>query len=282
MLRQAVVVALLLAALIFVMRHLPQVGAHVIVGLLALLVSAITFGAVVSGLLSRRTTEPSVVVIPADQIGEVARMKERDLEFSIDLHARVLSHGFFVSLGPQFMRAYHRTFVDSPHAIGLIATAREHPVGFLVGVLRPRAHAKWVLANRGAGLVLRGAAALAIRPRTAVRFVSTRMRTYVASWRRHGSRPNTETEMKPALPAVLSHMAVVPGAQGTGVGSKLAYSFEASARSAGVSRAILTTLGGETGAGPFYARLGWTPRGTRAQIGGLAMEEWGRDLDGER
>ena len=281
-LRQAVVLGLLLAALVFVMRHLPPVSGHVIVALLVLLVSATVLGVLASGLQARSATEPSVVVIPADQIGEVARMVEDDLEFSANLHVEALSHGFFVSLGPRFMRAYHRTFLESPHAIGLIATARELPVGFLVGALRPRDHASWVLRHRGVGLAVRGAAALAVRPRVAIRFTSSRMLSYLARWRHHrGAGSIREQAQSESLSALLTHMAVVPGARGTGVGSKLVRTFEGSARGAGVDRAILTTLEGDAGAGPFYARLGWTPRGARAHIGGLPMEEWARDLNGE-
>ena len=278
--RQIAVVAVLLAAFVYVIRHLPPVSGHVIIGFLVLLASATILGFLVSGLLSRRTSEPLVVVIPADHVGEIAGMGDGDLAFSADLHAQALSHGFFVSLGPRFMRAYHRTFLDSPHAIGLIATAREHRVGFLVGVLRPRAHSTWVLSHRGVGLVIRGAAALAIRPRVAVGFIGSRMRIYVDRWRRHVTEPSVKTEPQ-ALPAVLSHMAVVSGAQGTGVGSKLVRAFELSAKGEGVNRASLTTLEGRAGAGPFYARLGWTRRGARPHIGGLPMEEWARDLEQE-
>ena len=282
--RHLFVATLLVGTLIFVLLHLPPLSGHLIVAGIAALASAALVGVAVGQLITRQGTDPPVVVITAPGAADVRTMQSDDLDFCAELHAQALAHGFFVSLGHGFMRAYHRTFLESPHAIELISTARGHPVGFLVAVLRPQSHVRWVLRHRGAGLAFRGAIALAMRPRIAIRFVRDRLRRYLAGWRRHGGRSAEETEDTRfgSAPAVLSHMAVVTGARGTGAGRRLVETFEATAGNAGARWAMLTTLAGSEGAGGFYARLGWSLRGRAIDLNGVPTEQWARELGGER
>lgn len=281
-LRQVFVLALLTATLIFVLHHLPPLSGHAILASAGVFAGAALVAALAGGILARGRSDSPIVVITAPGESEVRQMQEDDLDFCAELHAQALGHGFFVSLGPGFMRAYYRNFLESPHAMALTSVVKGHPVGLLVGVLQPQAHARWVLRHRGAGLALRGAAALTVRPRVAAHFVKSRLRRYASAWRRH-KRPASKqasNSQSGSAPAVLSHMAVVPGARGAGAGRELVRSFEATSRGAGARWAILTTLAGPEGAGPFYARLGWTRHGATSNLSGVPMEQWTRTFEG--
>lgn len=278
--RHVFVLALLVAALIFALHHLPPLSGHALLASTGVFIGAALVAALVGALLARRSSDPPIVMIGARGASEVQQAHEEDLDFCAQLHTQALPHGFFASLGPGFMRAYYRTFLTSPHATALVASTRGHRMGFVVGVLHAKGHAQWVMRHHGAGLALRGVAALAVRPRLAVRFVRSRVGRYAATWRRH-RKPESQQAATPrpdSTPAVLSHMAVVPGARGTGIGSELVRSFEATASEAGARGAILTTLAGTEGSGSFYAGLGWDRRRSRANLDGAPTEEWSRAL----
>lgn len=275
-LADGLVVGFAAAALGYGLHHLPPLSSHPALGVAIALVATGVVATALGRIAAprRRSGLPTLVVAPTAD--ERARpLRRGDLDFCAALHADALPHGFFVELGPRFLRSYYATFLDSPHAVALLASVGGHPAGALVGVLSPRAHARWVLRRRAVTLALRGAASMALRPRPALRFLKTRLGRYAASWRRHatGSASGGADE-----PAVLSHVAVVAGARGTGAGRRLVRSFEREARRAGARRAVLSTLEGHEGAGAFYARLGWRRSGSHATADGRRMEEWTRDL----
>lgn len=227
------------------------------------------------------------MVLAGDAASSTREASKADLPFMASLHRDALPHGFFVRLGPRFLRTYYATFIDSPYARALIATVRGHSVGMLVGILEPASHTRWVLRRRGLQLALQGAASLAVRPVAAVTFARTRLVRYGAAWRRHrGTAENTEHERAPTArqhpPAVLSHVAVSPSARGAGVGAELVRRFEAAAAGAGRGWVVLLTLEGADGAGRFYQGLGWEHGGRRQSFDGPPMVEWSKTLRGNQ
>jgi predicted N-acetyltransferase YhbS len=60
---------------------------------------------------------------------------------------------------------------------------------------------------------------------------------------------------------VLAHVAVATEARSRGIGTVLIDRFVADAAYCGCARVSLVTLTGADGAGPYYQRLGWQPRG---------------------
>lgn len=182
--------------------------------------------------------------------------------FAARLHADALPHGFFASLGEQYLRAYYMSFLSSPHACALMADLDGVPVGLVVGPLDPEAHRSFTIRRHGARLAFQGVRALVRRPRLGVEFLGTRLRRYtkaiVRTFRPRSSRPSTEQhpQLRGRL-GVLSHIAVVPDARGEGVGEALVEAFVQSARSAGLDRLQLLTLADGEGAASFYDRLGW-------------------------
>ena len=269
--------ALLAAALSYALHHtLPWNGHDLDI---ALVITAAVAVSVAAGLVARPAERqlPAVVTMQPGS-ADVSIARSRDLGFYAALHAQTLEHGFFAALGHGFLRAYYSTFVASPHAVALIARADGAPVGIVVGVLDPRSHARWVIRRRGLRLALRGLAMLVLRPRIAVTFAQTRFGRYRQVWRRNRSESDYKRSSAQRRTAVLSHIAVVPGGRGSGVGSALVDAFLTTARAAGAARATLVTRPGDGGAGPFYRRLGWRHDGTRAGFDGQPVATFAIDL----
>lgn len=213
---------------------------------------------------------PLVITLGPDG-AKVRAVGADDLDFCAALHAETLPHGFFAELGHRFLRAYLATFVASPHAVALLLTAHDEPVGMVVGILRPRAHTRWVVRHRGTRLALLGCLALATRPRLALHFARTRIARYRRAWGRRSAAPAAEP---PEQPAVLSHVAVAPGAQGQGLGAQLVDAFVDAARAAGSPRVVLVTLAGESGAAGFYRARGWLESGRSHDFDGEPVIEF--------
>lgn len=275
------------ALLTYALHHLPPLAGHAV----ASMVTAVAITTLITILVaSRPTLKPSVeapvLVLSPDSDLTIRDGDHDDLGFTAALHKEALPHGFFADLGPRFLRAYHRTYLDSPHGTFTVATLEGHRVGFVAGTVDPARHRGWLLRHHGLRLALIGSSALLARPRVALHFFRTRVQRYVAAWRRARRRSDPPTSANgPAAPAglaQLSHVATSQGARGVGAGSALVRAFITSARAAGADEATLTTLRGPAGAGPFYRAQGWT-RGEDVSFSGTAFEQWHYDLrDGER
>lgn len=135
-----------------------------------------------------------------------------------------------------------------------------------------------MIRRRGLRLAVGGLVALASRPRSALRFVTTRLGRYARAWRNRGSREESGQAGLDRAPAVLSHVAVLPGARKSGVGRGLVSAFADASLEAGADRATLVTLEDQDGAGAFYAGLGWTPGDIRSTPEGRRLREWSISL----
>lgn len=269
-------VALVAASFGYGLHHLPGLGPHrPLLILTGVLVAATAVALPVLVAAARRHPVPPAVALPVDRRVTVRSYAGgADAHLGAALQAAELEHGFFVDLGPQFLRAYQRTYADSPHAVALVAEVGGHRVGVLVGVLRPARHARWVLKRRGPRLAAIGGLALLMRPRLALRFMRTRAARYARGWRRR--RGEAEATAEEATYAVLSHVAVVPGARGSGAGSALVVAFEREVAAAGVPEMRLVTRPGRDGAGAFYERLGWQAAETRTTADASTMQAFRR------
>lgn len=241
---------------------------------------------------------------------DVRPLSSDDLGFAADLHLQRLPHGFFTRLGPRFMRTYYRSFIDSPHAVALIAVRASHRTGVIVGTVNNRNHYSWTLRNMGWELGLVGLLALLARPRVLALFARTRLRRYARAGLRmlRSHRPGAtrsapataasstagSTEPSGATPAdgssggattpspevaVLTHVAVDPSASGSGTGRRLTDSFRRAVASAGASEIRLVTLAGDEGASGFYRRLGWHHVADRSGGDGSSVSEYRMPLE---
>ena len=261
------------AALGYAIHHLGPLQDHavesVVIGLaVAMLLVALPAAAVVS----REPLPQLLVAAPGSH--DVRTAGAADVHFTAAVHAELLPHGFFTQLGSRFLRAYHRTFVDSPHAVAYVATVSDVSVGMLVGIVRPGAHARWVMRHRGVRLAILGAAGLCMHPVIGLRFLQRRSGTYLSGWRRNRRRRDGELAAAVEESAVLSHVAVLRGARRTGAGRSLVATFVEACRADDAPRATLLTLDSPDGAGAFYAGLGWRPGEVRTTRDGHRMREW--------
>lgn len=273
--------ALAAASLTYGLHHMPPLEDHGVSTALLVLAAAVVLSALPTALSHATERQLPLVVAVGGRSGVVRPAGSADLAFCASLQAETLPHGFFAQLGHRFVRAYLATFLASPHAIGLVVTVREAPVGMVVGVLRPGPHARWVLRRRGVRLAVLGVAALAVRPQPALRFVRTRLGRYRRALRRaHTPVPDASAASAGDGPAVLSHIAVAPGAQGAGFGAQLVAAFLGDVLAAGCERVVLTTLAGEAGAAGFYRRNGWHEDGEVIGFDGQRMIGFSLELPG--
>lgn len=202
-----------------------------------------------------------------------------DLVATSEIHARELPHGYFPELGPRFLAAYHRSFVESPHAVATVATLDGKVAGFLVGTIRTGAHYRDVVRRHGLRLGLYALGGLLRNPIAVAHLVRSRLRRYlrvVVRYARGGGPPRTRTRHRPdgGPVAVLTHVAVLPGARGHGLGAELVGRFVDEVRAADVGEIRLVTLVGEEGAAEFYERLGWQRMRRRWGAGGRQVVEF--------
>lgn len=205
-----------------------------------------------------------------------ARLTSRPLEpadvyTTARLHCELLGDGLFPRLGPAFVRRWHLTFVDNPHASAHVVTdAGGDVLAFILATTDQAQYVSETLRSAKWPLALRGAVGLARRPGLALSFLRTRTRRYA---RRilASSQPAPVTAPAAHEPVAVVHAIVTaPAARGSGLGRRLMACFEADVAAAGVNRMELLT----EDAGPaveFYRRLGWTEREVRTNSDGRRM-----------
>lgn len=211
-------------------------------------------------------------------------LERRDLAFSARLHASALPHGFFVSLGPRFLRAYHRSFVDSPYGVALVALVDGDPAGFVVGTADDGRHYHHVVRRQWWLLLPAALAGLARHPGLAWRFARTRLRRYARGFvrlRRGSPPPSTASTSAPAAAGpqgVLTHIAVSTDRRGEGVGLALMSGFKDAVRAGGGRRLRVVTQAGDAGAARFYVRTGWESGGRLCDAEGTWWEAFAVEL----
>lgn len=201
----------------------------------------------------------------------VRPLVDADAPATAALHAQALPGSFFVDLGPRFLRAYHRSFADSPYAVALVASRGSDVEGFLLGVLSPAQHGAYVLRTWGARLAVRAALALLVRPRLLAVFLRTRLLRYARGlWRRVRPVAASPSPGAAGAWAVLSHVAVDGARRGSGAGAALVGVLHDRVTAAGATGVVLLTS--LDGGGPaFYRRLGYDEQG---QVTGADGQPW--------
>ena len=222
-----------------------------------------------------------VAVAPLDEPTMLLRVVEvRDAGRTARLHLEALPGGFFVSLGPRFLRAYHRTFLTSPAGIALLAERDGETVGFIVGTVDEATHYRHVVRRDRWSLGARGLAALMSKPELLVRFVQTRLYRYLRGMVRLSRAPvatDNEGTVR-ATTGVLSHMAVDAAHRGDGVGAVLLDAFVDTAKAQGARSIRLSTAANNVAAQRFYERHGWQSGGQQTDADGQRWFHYGRRL----
>jgi ribosomal protein S18 acetylase RimI-like enzyme len=156
--------------------------------------------------------------------------------------------GFFLSfLGPRFLELFYRAFLEDAAGIAFVATGDNGSVlGSVVGPLVPGGFFKRLRRRRWWKFCLASTSALLRRPW----IVNRLLRAICYRGDAH------ESDGPPR--ALLSSLAVAPGAQGRGIGQALVKAWLLEARRRGARGAFLTTdADGNDAVNAFYQRLGW-------------------------
>lgn len=203
---------------------------------------------------SGAASEPSEP--PAPVPVSLRRMRHTDLAFATAEHRAHFPDNVMGRLGGPFLRRYYATFLDTPFAVATVAQTQGEACGYLVGILDTRQHRRLLLRRHGAALLATALLGSFRHPRMAYRLLTRRVGLRLR--RLHHPDRATGTESTPSRVAVLSHVATTGRMRGQGVGSALVTRFVQDCRVDGAHRVSLATLDGPAGAGPFYARQGWT------------------------
>lgn len=205
---------------------------------------------------------------------EVRVLADADAGLTARLHAIELPEGFFPRLGERFLREYHRSFLDSPHAVAYAVHGPGRVEGFLVGVLEPGPHGAYVLRRWGLRLAVSAVLALLTRPRVLVVFLRTRVLRYARGlWRRRSGGVAEGPGPTPGRWAVLSHVAVDSACRGSGAGAALLQRLHQDVVAAGAAGVVLLTAADGPGPG-FYLRLGYEDEGDVVGADGRAWRRF--------
>lgn len=225
---------------------------------------------------------PELVLALPESVVTVRAARPADLRRTAAIHRRCLPSGFFARLGDRFLARYHASFATSPSAILLVAEDDGTVVGFLAGTFDNAAHYRWLVRGRPLLRLLPvGVAALLRDRRLAAEFARTRLRRYARAVVRRLPTPRPAVDARAdgavSTVGVLTHVAVLEDARGTGAGRALVAEFTRQAVAAGTDELRLVTAA-EGDATAFYRRLRWTSRGTRRAADGTFVEEFVRRL----
>jgi GNAT superfamily N-acetyltransferase len=209
-------------------------------------------------------------------------MDTSHLPYVVSEHRRLFPDGFFTRLGPGFLAAHTRTYLTSPHATGFVAEVDGGPVGYVVGIVDPVLHRRHLLRAHGAGLAVRAAGALTVRPALTAHFLRTRLPRYARKLvpRRRTTEYAVPKSLSPlGREAVLAHVAVREEYRSFAIGRRLVERFTDFAVLAGCTRVSLVTAAGPGGAGPYYEQRGWQLRGESHTPEGKHLLVYARLLD---
>lgn len=209
------------------------------------------------------------------------------------LHTRELPHEFLTRFGPEFLSRYYRAFIESPHAVALVAGVDGEPErcggervdGALLGTFDTGAHYSYLVRRHGPGLALSGLRQVCRRPRLAGELVRTRLLRYVRGILRSfgyaaAGGKNDASDREEERIGFVAYVAVDRKRRGRGIGGRLFGAYEELAREAGLRRLELVTLPDERGAAPFFEHVGWKRGGEVTSRSGEHYAFFSRDLGG--
>jgi GNAT superfamily N-acetyltransferase len=197
---------------------------------------------------------------------QIAPLAPENVDSVVKLHLRAFPDFFLSLLGPRFLREFYLSFLADPVAMAFVARNEiEGVVGAIVGPLDPRGFFTRLLRRRWWAFCLASFSALLRRPSSAARLA--RALVY------RGEAPGGPVR------ALLSSIAVEPGAQGKGIGQALVQRWLDEARSRRACGCYLTTDAENNDAvNRFYLSQGWKLESTYTTPDGRKMNRYVYDF----
>lgn len=199
------------------------------------------------------------------------RMGVQDLDFVLEQHKMHFPDNVFHRLGPRMLQCYYRTFLDSNHAVALVALIDGHPSGYLTGVLDTVRHRQLVKQFHKSSLAVASLLAALRHPLLAAGLVRRRVQV--------NRRPNSKQPDAPTVTAVLSHVAVQTSRQRLGSGSALVDAFLDHCRAVQSSEVWVATADDPEPSERLYLRRGFTLTGRDRTFDGRWIRLYKLDLD---
>ena len=195
-------------------------------------------------------------------------MRAEDVETVVRIHLESFP-GFFLSfLGPRFLRLLYRSIHDDPEGLALVEETDSRIEGFAVGVRRQAGFYRRLIRRRLFPFAWAALGAAGRRPSVVPRLL-------------RALRRPSEARVA-AAEACLMSVAVLPGAEGGGVGRQLVEAFCRAMAGAGVEAVSLTTDADHNDrTNAFYTRLGFTLARTFVTPEGRRMNEYCKRVRGE-
>lgn len=198
---------------------------------------------------------------------EVRAATAHDVARIVDVHTAAFPEFFLTFLGPAFLTRFYAAVVDDTANISLVADDGRSILGFVVGPLHPAGFFRGLLLHQGWGFATDAVPAIARRPLYTARHL-LRGLFY------RGDVPDAKPET-----ALLSSIAVVPKASGSGVASALLEAFCRRAADHGSQRVYLTTdRDANDAANRFYLKHGFVCDGQLQRRDGRVMNRYLRVL----
>jgi ribosomal protein S18 acetylase RimI-like enzyme len=193
---------------------------------------------------------------------EISPLKAACLDEVVTLHLLAFPEFFLSSLGPRFLREFYASFLADPQGVGWVAyNEAGEVVGVVVGAVDPRGYFGRLFRRRWWAFSLASLGAVARRPACVPRLLGAMLY--------RGDRPSGSVR------ALLSSVAVLPAAQGRGVGSALMRRWLDEVRRRGAAGCYLTTdASGNDAVNACYRSLGWTLEATFQTRQGRAMNRY--------
>jgi len=192
-------------------------------------------------------------------------MVASDIQQVVAVHMSAFKGFFLTFLGPRFLSELYCAILADGSGIALVCADASQLLGFVAGSTQPAGLYRRLLRTAWYRFALAGLPAVVRRPRTAIRLVRALRAPDQAT-----SAPGTGTLMS---------IAVLPEAQGSGVGRQLVMAFLAEARQRGLVAVDLTTDAIDNdGTNRFYRGLGFQLSRTFRTPEGRAMNEYRIDL----
>ena len=178
----------------------------------------------------------------------------------VDVHLQAFPGFFLTFLGPRFLREFYLSFTYDPSGVGFVAQASDtgEILGVIVGPVTPDGYFRRLLKRRWWAFCLASVCAVLKRPAVVKRL-------FRAVFYR-GESPSGPNR------SLLSSIAVLPSAQGHGIGMALVNAWCDEIKKRGSSGCYLTTdAENNDDINQFYQKCGWKLSDTKTTPEGREM-----------